>query len=47
MLNDKQEESGKFSKDDVEDGIDKEEFYRLLEKACQPIKDDKSDLEKP
>lgn len=43
MLNDKQEKSGKFSKDGVGDGIDRQEFYRLLEKACQPIKDDKSD----
>ena len=27
-------------------GITKEEFYKILDKASQPIKKDKSDLEK-
>ena len=45
MQKKKQEESKDFSRDGVEDGIDKQEFYRLLEKACQPIKDRKSDSE--
>lgn len=47
MLKDKQEKSRNFPKDEVGNGIDKQEFYRLLRKACQPIKDRKSDSEKP
>ena len=47
MHNDKQGKSKDFSKDGVQDGIDKQEFYQLLKKACQPIKDRKSDSEKP